>query len=175
MALDVTLILRDRLASKTIRTALIPASFQVLALGSCPTGLIGAILPLSVPGGDMDNTCALVLRDTSQLDRFELEQLAGPGLVEIVEPTVDPNEHGEFLTAAAVIWLSAQGIRVLATWLNKRRSEEKVTVSGTLRKPDGSEQEITINWSSKNSEAPMAEQIKALGKALNVDPSSLPS
>jgi len=123
----------------------------------------------------MDDTTVLILQDTSQFERFELEQLAPPGVVEITEPTVDPHAHGELLTALALVWLSAEGLRVLATWLNKRREKEKFVTTATLRKPDGSEKEITINWSREASEAASAEQLKALGKLLDVDLPALPA
>lgn len=124
--------------------------------------------------GGVDNT-SLLFRNTSPVDLVELDKFAEPGVVEITEPSVDLNEHGEFVTAAVVIWLSVQGLKVLATWLNKRRSQEKTTITATLRKPDGSEQEITINWSRKESEAPMPEQLKALGKLLDVKLPALPA
>lgn len=121
----------------------------------------------------MDETSVLTLQNASAVDRFEFEPLAEPGLIEITEPTVDENEYGEFLTGAVVIWLSAKGIKALATWLNKRRSEEKLTVTATLRKPGGEEQEITINWSRKDSEAATPEQLKTLGELFGIDLDSL--
>jgi hypothetical protein len=123
----------------------------------------------------MNDTDALVVENIVQADRMVLEKFAKQGVVEITEPVVDPSGHGEFLTAGVVIGLSLAGLKALSAWLNKRRTEETFTITGDIRKQDGSEQNITISWTRKDSEAAEPEQLKALAKLLDVDLSALPS
>jgi hypothetical protein len=130
----------------------------------------------------MEDVSSLTLQGVTRDEALELRELAEeldqpvePNLVTIDDAVVDEAKHGEFLTAVVVVWLSVQGLRLLASWLNKHRTEETLTQTVTVTDPDGSTRTITIRWTCKEAEAATKEQLEALAKLLNVQIPSLPS
>jgi hypothetical protein len=130
----------------------------------------------------MEDLSSLTLQGVTRLDALdlrelaeELDQPAEPGLVTIGDAVVDEAKQGEIVTAVVVVWLSVQGLRLLASWLNKHRIKETLTLTGTVTDPDGSTRTITIAWTRREAEAATKEQLDALAKLLNVPVPSLPS
>lgn len=117
----------------------------------------------------------LLLHDTSQRDRFELQRDAPEGLVRVADPEVDPTEHGEFLTATVVVILTISALKVLASWLSKTRERETLVYTATVTTSDGRTATREIRWDRSRATAPSAEQLKALGAMLDVDVTALPA
>jgi hypothetical protein len=122
----------------------------------------------------MNKAGVFVLENTTQSVHLEFEKDAKPGVVEIKDLSVDPNEHADFVTGAVVVWLTVQGLKVLSSWLNKHSKKRTVTITGTVQSPDGTKRTTTVKWTSKESEAAEQEQLEALAKQLDVDFSTLP-
>jgi hypothetical protein len=130
----------------------------------------------------MDNVSSLTLNGLTRLDALDLRELqeeldepAVSGLVDIRDGAVDETKQGEFLSAVVVVWLSVQGVRLLASWLNKHRVKEELTLTGTITDPDGSTRTTTIKWKRTESEAATENQLEALAKLLDVELPKLPS
>jgi hypothetical protein len=133
-------------------------------------------------GREMDNVSSLTLNGLTRFDALglrelqdELDEPADSDLVEISDGVVDETKHGEFLSAVVVVWLSVQGVRLLASWLNKHRVKEELTLTGTITDPDGSTRTTTIVWKRTESEAANEKQLEALAKLLHVELPKLPS
>jgi hypothetical protein len=130
----------------------------------------------------LDNVSSLTLNGLTRFDALglrelqdELDEPADADLVEIRDGVVDETKHGLFVSAVVVVWLSAQGVRLLASWLNKHRVKEEFTLTGTITDPDGSTRTTTIEWKRTESEAANEKQLEALAKLLHVELPQLPS
>lgn len=73
--------------------------------------------------------------------------------------------HGELATMMLVTAASATLAVALAGWLLKTRHGEVIELTVNRRKPDGTEEKLTLKHKIKNEEAPQPELIAAIKEA----------
>lgn len=85
----------------------------------------------------MPGNTKILISGVTRLEQFDLEDALAEN-VEFRSETLGPDEHGEFLTAAAVVTLAGLAIRAVAVWLAKNRSRgDVVDEELTVELPDG--------------------------------------
>ena len=90
----------------------------------------------------------VVLPGVTRLEQLDLEDTLGAE-VDFCAEDLDPDEHGEFLTAGAVVALSAMAIKALAVWLSKNRCHNAVVDEEvTVELPDGTRMTRRLRVSS---------------------------
>jgi hypothetical protein len=111
---------------------------------------------------------AIILEGLSELDRQELERKIPPHNLSFIKPTVPEGTHGELVTVVAVVVISVSAISGLTAWLLTGKSRKKVKIAMRARKPNGSEQEVTIEIDQNSTIPPNEQMLNALAGVFNV-------
>lgn len=103
-----------------------------------------------------------------KLDQLELDEQFEPGAVQFEESAMTDGKHGELVTTAIVV-VSVLGLKVLAAWLMKNRSGEKLRKTIEIVNADGSKRVETIEIDLRSSVAPNKTVLTELARLCNVD------
>lgn len=96
----------------------------------------------------MSSELKLIIPGVTRLEQLDLEDALAES-VDFREEELPADQHGEFLTATAVVALSALAIKTLAVWLAKNRNRDNhVEEEVTLELPDGTRVTRRIKASS---------------------------
>jgi hypothetical protein len=111
---------------------------------------------------------AIILEDLSEIDRHELERNIPPENLSVIEPQVPEGAHGELITITAVVVVSVSAIAGFTAWALKKWRREKFELIAKVRKPDGTEQEVTIKIDKTSSTPPNEQVLQALAGIFKV-------
>jgi hypothetical protein len=85
----------------------------------------------------MSDDLKVIIPGVTRLEQLDLEDALAES-VDFRPEEMGADQHGEFLTAVAVVTLSALAIKALAVWLAKNRSRDNlVEEEVTLELPEG--------------------------------------
>ena len=120
----------------------------------------------------MNARYSLVLKEVSLIDAEELKVGVPATDLDVVEPEIGSESHNELATII-ILALSAPALSAMTMWLLRTTQNETIDYRTTVRKPDGSEEEVHLKIKRNSSTAPEAQVIKQMAAALKIPEDAL--
>lgn len=108
-----------------------------------------------------------------KLDQLELEKQLGKSIVEFQTGAAGKGTYGELATVTAVVIVSLKALQVAGLHLARKHNKQSFQKTVEIVHPDGRIEKTTIEVDIANTDKPEVQVMKQLGKALNIDISSL--
>jgi hypothetical protein len=111
----------------------------------------------------------ITIAGLTQLDQLELADQFAAGSVTFKEEKLPGAKHGEPLTILLIAAISGPALGVLAAWLLKDRTSDKIHKRVEVTDAKGNKRVETVDVDLRTSKSPRKDVIQALGKVCHVD------
>ncbi len=119
----------------------------------------------------MDTQTTIRVPGMTRLDRLEIGHELGADAVRFEEEALPDGQHGELATTAIVV-VTVLSLKVLASWLIKNRTSNKIRKTIEIVGADGSRRSETIEIDMRTSTTPERDIMGQLAKLCEIDLSS---